>query len=115
MDNTFNADMNFFDNPEYYDKIALSNSDSIMIIQLLWNVLDLDPETEYNLFETIKNNTQNNIVIFTSHRLSNVHLVNHIIVLENGTIVEQGTLTELLNNKNRFAQLFEYQAEKYLF
>ena len=53
------------------------------------------------------------MTIFTSHRLSNVNLASRIVVLENGRIVEDGTQEELLRNKQRYAELFSYQKEKY--
>lgn len=74
----------------------------------------LDPEAEFKIFESLREHTLGKITLLTSHRLTNVHLANRIIVLENGRIVEQGTREELLHNaKGRFAELYEYQAQRY--
>lgn len=74
----------------------------------------LDPEAEFNIFESLREHTQGKITLLTSHRLTNVHLASRIIVLENGQIAEQGTMQELLQNKEgRFTELYQYQAKKY--
>ncbi|NLE04257.1 MAG: ABC transporter ATP-binding protein [Crenarchaeota archaeon] len=73
----------------------------------------LDSEAEYKVFESLRRLSYGKTTLFTSHRLSNVGLANRIIVLENGRIIEQGTLAELLDNPNRFAMLFKYQQDKY--
>ena len=74
---------------------------------------NLDPKAEHDVFENLKRITDGKMVIFTSHRLSNVFLADRIIVLEKGRIVEDGTQSELLKNKQRYAELFRYQQEKY--
>ena len=75
---------------------------------------NLDPEAEHDIFENLKILTDGKLTIFTSHRLSNVFLADKIIVLENGQIVEMGTQRQLLENKNRYAELFRYQSEKFV-
>jgi len=74
---------------------------------------NLDPKAEHDVFETLKELTDNKMTIFTSHRLSNTFLADRIVVLENGSVVEDGTQSELLKNKQRFAELFNYQADRY--
>lgn len=73
----------------------------------------LDPLSEKELFDSIKELSNDKITIFTSHRLSNVVLANRIIVLENGKIVEDGTHENLLKNNKRYSELFRYKNEKY--
>lgn len=73
----------------------------------------LDPEAEYNLFEYLREICKYKTTVFTSHRLSNVSLADRIIVIENGSIIEQGTHNELMNNPKRYATLYKYQADKY--
>lgn len=75
---------------------------------------NLDPKAEHDIFESLKTLHSDEFVIFTSHRLSNVFLADRIIVLEDGQIIEDGTKTDLLRNKHRFAELFRYQQEKYI-
>lgn len=73
----------------------------------------LDPLSEKELFDSIKELSNDKITIFTSHRLSNVVLANRIIVLENGKMVEDGTHESLLKNNKRYSELFRYKNEKY--
>ena len=75
---------------------------------------NLDPKAEHEIFKSLQSFTNNKMTIFTSHRLSNVFLADRIIVLENGKVVEDGTQEELLKNKQRYAELFQYQKERYM-
>ena len=74
----------------------------------------LDPEAEFKIFENLKERTIGKITLLTSHRLTNVHLADWIMVLEYGHIIEQGTRQELLQKEDsRFSELYQYQAKKY--
>lgn len=75
---------------------------------------NLDPKAEHEIFKSLKLLTKGKMTIFTSHRLSNVALADRILVLEKGKLVEDGTQDELLKNKQRYAELFKYQQEKYI-
>lgn len=72
---------------------------------------NLDPKAEHDIFENLKVITANKLIIFTSHRLSNVSLARRIIVLEEGKIIGDGTQEQLLKNNKRYAELFKYQSE----
>ncbi|MCL2016518.1 MAG: ABC transporter ATP-binding protein/permease [Defluviitaleaceae bacterium] len=74
---------------------------------------NLDPKAEHDIFETLKEFSSGKLTIFTSHRLSNVYLADRIILLESGSIAEDGTQAELLSNPKRYAELYRYQQEKY--
>ena len=74
----------------------------------------LDPEAEHHIFQRLKSDHSEKIIIFTSHRLSNIYLADRIILIENGNILEEGTHQELMALSSRYAQLFNYQANKYL-
>ena len=74
---------------------------------------NLDPKAEHDIFENLKKESKDKMTIFTSHRLSNVVLADRILVLENGTILEDGTQKELLANNKRYAELYHYQSEKF--
>lgn len=73
----------------------------------------LDPEAEDKIFRSIKKLFEGKTVFFTSHRLTNLFLADKIFVLEDGKIIENGTKAELLNNKERFYSLYQYQAGKF--
>jgi ABC-type multidrug transport system fused ATPase/permease subunit len=73
----------------------------------------LDPEAEYKIFQAFEEVCVGKTALFTSHRLTNVHLANKIIVLENGRIIESGTHDELMKNPKRYSVLYKYQADKF--
>ncbi len=73
----------------------------------------LDPVAESEVLNSIKELTAGVTTLFISHRLSHVTIAERIIVLEQGHIIEQGTLTDLLNLSGRFAQMFQCQKNKY--
>lgn len=73
----------------------------------------LDPESENELLEYINNLQSKKTTFLVSHRLSNIHTNDHILLIENGKIIEDGTHKELMKIKGRYHQLYMYQAEKY--
>ena len=74
---------------------------------------NLDPRAEHEIFKSLEELTNGKMTIFTSHRLSNVSLADRILVMEKGRLVEDGTQEELIKNKHRYAELFQYQKAKY--
>ncbi len=73
----------------------------------------LDPIAEYKLNKSMLQNAENQAVILISHRLSTTKDADRIILLENGSIAESGTHSELLANGKTYAQMWRVQAEKY--
>lgn len=73
----------------------------------------MDPEAEYDFFNKFHNMAENRTAIMISHRLSSVRMVDKIVVIENGLIVEIGSHEELVRKKGRYAQIFETQAINY--
>ncbi len=73
----------------------------------------LDPIAEYNMFESLIAATENKTVIYISHRLSSAVLSDRIYVFENGTVSEEGTHEELMNNGKDYCEMFTLQASNY--
>jgi ABC-type multidrug transport system fused ATPase/permease subunit len=51
--------------------------------------------------------------LIVSHRFSTVRMADHIVVLEDGAVVEEGSHEELLARNGAYAVLFEAQASRY--
>ncbi|MFD2617069.1 thiol reductant ABC exporter subunit CydD [Terrilactibacillus laevilacticus] len=71
----------------------------------------LDIETEYALKETMLPLFKQKLVFFATHRLHWMKQMDYIIVLNQGKIIEEGTLDELLNKKGEFHKLIQSQLE----
>ncbi|MBP5793401.1 MAG: ATP-binding cassette domain-containing protein [Spirochaetaceae bacterium] len=74
----------------------------------------LDPIAEYKLFDNILKACRSNTLLFISHRLSSVQNADHVFLLENGKVKEEGTHRELMKKKGLYADMYQKQAENYL-
>jgi ABC-type glutathione transport system ATPase component len=59
------------------------------------------------VFERFGELTKGKMALLISHRFSTVRMADRIVVLENGTIVEQGSHDALIGTDGRYAQMFE--------
>lgn len=73
----------------------------------------LDPLSEYNLNHTMMTLDREKTVVFISHRLSTTRLADRICMLEEGSVVEEGTHEELMELGGKYAEMFRLQMEKY--
>ncbi|MBP1684716.1 MAG: msbA [Deltaproteobacteria bacterium] len=69
----------------------------------------LDSETERLIQEAIDEAMADRTAIVIAHRLSTIRHADHIVFLEDGRAVEQGTLSELLERNARFAEFWRSQ------
>lgn len=69
----------------------------------------LDVESEKKIQEALHSFFQNITAIVIAHRLSTIREMDSIVVIENGSVLEQGTFDELLRKKGKFAYLWERQ------
>lgn len=74
----------------------------------------LDPIAEYTMFENMMRATEGRSVIFISHRLSSAVLADKVILMDGGSIAEQGSHRELMAKNGKYAAMFKRQAENYL-
>jgi ATP-binding cassette subfamily B protein len=72
----------------------------------------LDSETEYYIQESLNLLMQNKTVIAVAHRLSTLQKMDRLIVLNKGTIVEEGTHQSLLRKGGIYAKLWARQINK---
>jgi ATP-binding cassette subfamily B protein len=69
----------------------------------------VDSETESMIQKAIETLTKNRTSIIIAHRLATVQHVDNILVLEHGEIVESGNHQTLINQKGKYADLYERQ------
>jgi len=98
-----------------WQKVALARA-FLRTAQLI--ILDeptswMDARAEYEVFNSLRQLFQGGMVLLISHRFSTVRRADYIYVLEDGRIVEGGTHRELIQNRGKYAQLFEIQAASY--
>jgi len=73
----------------------------------------LDARAEYETFKRFSELSTGQMVLLISHRFSTVRMADHIVVLEQGAVREEGTHDELLRRNGVYAELFQLQAGGY--
>jgi ATP-binding cassette subfamily B protein len=98
-----------------WQKIALARAymRKAQIIILDEPTAALDARAEYETFSRFADLVSGQIALLISHRFSTVRMADRIIVLQQGTILEQGTHSQLLSQNRLYAELFRLQAEGY--
>lgn len=86
---------------------AIISNSPILILDEPTSNLDTDAESRFN--QSLKNihKEQKNTIIYITHRLANIKLMDKIVVLENGKVTEQGSHKELISNKKWYSKTFE--------
>ena len=69
----------------------------------------VDAKTETTIINNIQNERAGKTTIITTHRLSAVQHADHIIVLDNGAIIEEGTHVSLLQQGGWYKEQYERQ------
>ncbi|MBL4651370.1 MAG: ABC transporter ATP-binding protein [Flavobacteriales bacterium] len=69
----------------------------------------VDTETEEEILDNLKIIMQNKTSIIISHRVSSVKYADHILILEEGKIVEEGNHAFLIDKKGIYFDLFKKQ------
>lgn len=69
----------------------------------------VDSETDAKIRSALKANTEHATTILISHRITTLMHADNIIVLENGSIVQQGTHEELAAKEGIYRQIYEIQ------
>jgi len=94
-----------------WQKIALSRifyRDAKLIV-LDEPTSSLDPNAEFKIFENLKNNLTDQMIIIVTHRLYNLKIADYIYVLKDGTISQEGTFGQLANMDGEFRTMYENQ------
>lgn len=73
----------------------------------------LDPITEKDIYHTLFKCAADKTLVFISHRLSTTRFVDRIIVMQKGTVVEEGTHQQLMEIKGYYYELYTMQENMY--
>ena len=69
----------------------------------------LDSESERLIQQTLDKLRRDRTILIIAHRLSTIVRSDKVIVLDNGTIIEQGSVTELIESEGQFSKLWKLQ------
>ncbi|WP_033164424.1 ABC transporter ATP-binding protein [Clostridium sp. KNHs205] len=73
----------------------------------------LDAIAESELYEKYQGLLKGKTSLFISHRLASTRFCNHILFLENGRIAEEGNHDSLMEQKGKYAEMFNVQSQYY--
>ncbi|XP_070571658.1 ABC-type oligopeptide transporter ABCB9-like [Ptychodera flava] len=69
----------------------------------------LDSESEYLVQQAIYSNFKSRTILIIAHRLSTMEKAHRVVVIDKGTVLEQGNHMELLAKNGLYAQLVHRQ------
>ena len=99
-----------------WQKIALSRafmrSESDILV-LDEPTASMDAAAEVQIFDRFREMTADQMAIVISHRFSTVRMADHIVVMNGGHIVEEGSHDALIEADGVYARLFSLQAAGY--
>lgn len=72
----------------------------------------VDTNTENTILRSLERIMKGRTSVIISHRVSSAKLADHIVVLDDGVIIEQGTNSELLAAKGAYSELYEKQLKQ---
>ncbi|MBI5777002.1 MAG: ABC transporter ATP-binding protein, partial [Nitrospirae bacterium] len=87
-------------------RVLLKNPPLVVFDEATSNI---DTETEVKIREALDNLTRGRTTFIIAHRLSTLHNVDRIVVMDRGRIVEQGAHRELLIRGGLYTDLYEAQ------
>jgi ATP-binding cassette, subfamily B, bacterial len=73
----------------------------------------LDAKTEQAMFEQVFSLAHDKTALIISHRLSITPMVDRILVLEHGHLIEEGSHRQLMERDGKYAQMYKTQAGMY--
>lgn len=73
----------------------------------------IDPQSERAIIAALERFLEDKTLILITHRFSLIRLVDSVIVLDHGSIVEEGDVPTLLEGSGKFSRLYEYQRQDY--
>jgi ATP-binding cassette subfamily B multidrug efflux pump len=86
---------------------ALIKSPAILIFDDCLSAVDT--ETEEEILRNLSTIMANKTTLIISHRISSVRACDHILVLENGEVAEEGNHLTLMEQKGLYAEMYTQQ------
>ncbi|MDB4648445.1 ABC transporter ATP-binding protein/permease [Crocinitomicaceae bacterium] len=86
---------------------ALLRSPEILVLDDCLSAVDT--ETEDKILKELQKEKTSRTTIIVSHRISTIRNAKHIIVIDDGSVIEQGSHTVLLKNKGFYYDLYKKQ------
>lgn len=98
-----------------WQKIAISRifMKNFPIVVLDEPTASLDPKAEHEIYQQFRELMEGRTSLLIAHRFSTVKLADKIFVLKDGTMIEEGSHTELMALGGEYAHLYTMQAEAY--
>jgi ATP-binding cassette, subfamily B, bacterial len=98
-----------------WQKLALSRAfmREAQILILDEPTASLDAIAEHDVYQRFAGLTVGKTTLFISHRFSTVRMAQHILVLDEGRLIEEGTHDELMASGGQYATMFNTQAQPY--
>ncbi|MFA5152673.1 MAG: ATP-binding cassette domain-containing protein, partial [Clostridia bacterium] len=87
-------------------RAMLMNTSLLILDEATSNV---DTRTELNIQQAMRTLMSDKTCFIIAHRLSTIQNADHILVVNNGQIIEQGTHKELLKLKGFYSEMFYSQ------
>jgi ATP-binding cassette subfamily B protein len=69
----------------------------------------VDTETEDKILKNLTKIMKNKTSIIVSHRISSIRNANHIVMIENGELIEKGTHQELIAERGAYYKMYQKQ------
>ena len=73
----------------------------------------LDPLSEKDIYDTIKEISNKKIIIFITHRLSNMDIFDEVYMFKDGVLIEQGSHERLVEANSEYAKYYVFQKKKF--
>lgn len=72
----------------------------------------VDTETEEAILQSIRNQGDSTAVLMVSHRISSIRGADHVVVLDQGKLIEEGTPDALAQANGMYARMVEQQVNR---
>lgn len=99
-----------------WQKVALARAflRNAPVVVLDEPTASIDAASEAEIFAKLREISGQSTTLLIAHRFSTVRVADHIVVMDQGRVLEEGTHIELLQRDGTYAELFHLQAAGYL-